>query len=410
MLRILMIVAAPPFPPTDGGKARAYNLARAMAAADGYVDMLCLHEQSEKEEHLRHLSALGIHVHPVHVARRSLGSAVRLARATLSGDCVSAALFRFPQVRAKLTHLLGQELYHVVQIDQTYLADLFAFVPNSRGARRLPLKALSLYDVEAVRFPRLVSMSSRLTARGLALRLDSNRIRRWERDRVREADVCIAVSHKDEAYLQREYGVQEVCVIPNGVDSRGFAPRCENVRRAGEFLFVGGLNYPPNLDAATWLARDILPKIRMFVPNVSCTLIGPGALKHQRMIARAGPRVLGLVPDVRQYLHRATALLVPLRAGGGTRVKILEALAAGLPVISTHIGAEGLELRHEENVLYADQPEDFAAAAQRLCSQPSLWEKLSKNGMLFAREGYDWQDLGSRLLAHYKALVEQLTP
>jgi glycosyltransferase involved in cell wall biosynthesis len=237
--------------------------------------------------------------------------------------------------------------------------------------------------------------------------LDSKRIQGWEKEHTRRADVCIAVSKDDAEYLGEEYGIANVLVVPNGVDCAAFAPPEDNVRNPYELLFMGGLHYAPNLDAVNWLAAEIFPEIRKQIPQMTCTLVGPGAEKHQERLERAGLQVLGLVPDVRPYLHRATAMVVPLRAGGGTRVKILEAMAAGLPVISTHLGAEGLGLRHEEHVLYADQPEEFATAAKRLVSDPPLWSRLAENGMRLVQEKYDWSALGLRLLSHYELLLRE---
>jgi glycosyltransferase involved in cell wall biosynthesis len=167
----------------------------------------------------------------------------------------------------------------------------------------------------------------------------------------------------------------EICVLPNSVRlPAAVAPRPS----AGPLLFVGSLDYYPNEDACRYLRNEIVPRL----PEFEFQIVGTGATERLRqMVSHPAIQMIGEVPLVDPWYHNAAAVLVPIRAGGGTRIKILEAFSFGRPVISTTVGAEGIDARHDESILVADTPEQFEGACRRLRREPGLGERLAKNAL-----------------------------
>jgi glycosyltransferase involved in cell wall biosynthesis len=209
-----------------------------------------------------------------------------------------------------------------------------------------------------------------------------------------------------EKLLARVPGVQ-IHVIPNGVDTSTIAGRSPAGTAASTrqtLLFVGSMDYHANSDAVIWFCREIWPRLAAEFPHLDFKIVGrnpPAAVR-----ALASPRILitGTVEDVRPFYHHAFAVLVPLRVGGGTRLKILEAMAAGVPVISTRLGAEGLAVAHGRELLLADTADEMAASIRMLLSDEVLRAALCKAARALVETQYDWSVLGARLAAVYRSL------
>jgi glycosyltransferase involved in cell wall biosynthesis len=210
--------------------------------------------------------------------------------------------------------------------------------------------------------------------------------------------------------------------VGNGVDVEAHAPaeiaaawnRMEHRERPaeGSVLFVGSMDYHANIDGAVEFARQIWPRFQEAERNSGAraerefVIVGRNpAPEVTALAAMRGIRVTGTVPDVRGYYRDALAVAVPLRIGSGTRLKILEAMAAGVPVVSTRLGAEGLEVVHGENILLAETPEEFVRALQDLSGAVTLRAKLVEGGRRLVASEYDWPLLGERLFeAHQEAV------
>jgi glycosyltransferase involved in cell wall biosynthesis len=170
-------------------------------------------------------------------------------------------------------------------------------------------------------------------------------------------------------------------------------------------LFFGAINYFPNEDGIVYFIDKIFPKIRKRRPNVRLCIVGPGAGEPVLSRRGNGVEVLGMVDEVGPYIERAAAVVVPLRIGGGTRLKIVEALSKGKAVISTRLGAEGIDANHEEHLLLADEPETFAAEVDRLLGDPGLQRRLGENARRLAEDRYSWRGIVQGLEAFYAELA-----
>lgn len=168
------------------------------------------------------------------------------------------------------------------------------------------------------------------------------------------------------------------------------------------------MNYPPNVDAAIYFVRSILPLIREQIPEVGLSIVGHVPTREVQDLAEAPRvRVTGFVDDVLPYYRDAAAVVVPLRAGGGTRLKVLEAMALGRPVVSTSIGSEGLAVTSGENLMLADDPASFAASVVTLLRDASMRQRLSENGRRLVEEFYDWRLLGAQLTQLHRDVVSE---
>ena len=179
--------------------------------------------------------------------------------------------------------------------------------------------------------------------------------------------------------MRREYGVERVYAAPTGVDLDYFA-RPDGGENLADMVFLGSMDWMPNIDGVTWFAREVLPLIRAKRPDCTLAIAGRRPAAEVSRLAEGDSRikVTGTVPDVRPWLFGSLVSIVPLRIGGGTRLKIYEAMAAGTPVVSTAVGAEGLDISDGDNIYLADSPGDFAERCLRLLANAAERERLSR--------------------------------
>jgi sugar transferase (PEP-CTERM/EpsH1 system associated) len=219
------------------------------------------------------------------------------------------------------------------------------------------------------------------------------RMLRFEGKTVARFDRVLAVSEVDRDTLQRLYGDRleaPVSVVPTGVDTDYFAPAA-NEPQAKRVVFTGSMDWLPNADAVQFFCREILPIVREAEPDVMFTIVGRSPTPAVRRLAEdRGVEVTGRVEDVRPYLARSSVYVVPLRIGGGTRLKIFEAMAAGRAVVSTSIGAEGLPVEHGRHLLIADDPGAFARSVIALLRNADSRASLAREARALVTERYDW--------------------
>jgi glycosyltransferase involved in cell wall biosynthesis len=221
---------------------------------------------------------------------------------------------------------------------------------------------------------------------------------RFERRAFAEASRTVFVSAHDAALARSRYDAGQVDVVDNGVDTTFFRPSAEP-RDRQRILFLGSLDWRPNLDAVQLLLDQIFPRVRAVEPSARLCIVGrnPPEWLRRRTSQEPGIELASNVPDVRPYLHSCGVMAVPLRIGGGSRLKILEALAAGLPVVSSTIGAEGLCLEDGRHLFITDDMEDLAQSLLQCMSTPELALAMARKGRELVLQKYDWDPLAERL-------------
>jgi len=224
------------------------------------------------------------------------------------------------------------------------------------------------------------------------------KLRLYERRVANASDLTVAVSGPDAQALARIGIRTRIAVVPNGINAAAYAPLCHRTPDPNALLFIGKMDYRPNVDAALWFAHNVLPLIRREVPDARFWIVGQNP--HPRLASLpddAAVVLTGWVEDVRPYIAAASVYVVPLRIGGGTRLKILEAMAMGKAMVSTTLGCEGFEVVDGQELLIADEPSEFAAAVLQLLRQPATRERLGRAARRFAGSRYDWRMIVPKL-------------
>jgi glycosyltransferase involved in cell wall biosynthesis len=246
----------------------------------------------------------------------------------------------------------------------------------------------------------------------LYMRRTSSQLKRIERDMLDKCDLHIVTSERDREELLTRRPTANVAVIENGVEVSNFTPglpdleHTESWNARRRILFVGSMDYSANVDAVMYFVEQIWPRIQRELPDLVFTVVGRNPPKRVRTMAtRPGIEVTGTVQDVRPYYSRALVAVVPLRVGGGTRLKILEAMAAGIPVVSTRVGAEGLRLDPKAHFMVAETSADFCDRIGRLRTEFGLWCRLSAAGRKLVEASYDWNSIGRRFEEIYVNFV-----
>lgn len=222
--------------------------------------------------------------------------------------------------------------------------------------------------------------------------------RQYENRVLRHHANLIAVSSADFDFLKKHYPRAQVTLISNGVDTRRFTPD-NSVSANDTLLFVGGFEYAPNVDAFFYFCREILPRVRAQRPTVEFMVVGRNPTQAMYEYASAHPeiRLIGTVSDTRPYYQRAALVVIPLRLGGGVKLKTLEAFAMGVPVVSTSVGAEGISARAEEHLKIADAPDEFANQILDALQNRATANEMAHRARKLVAEKYDWQMLAQQM-------------
>lgn len=239
---------------------------------------------------------------------------------------------------------------------------------------------------------------------GRLLAAEAERFRRFDRRALDRFDLLLAMSEDDQREL-RTVSDRPSAIVPNGVDVD--ALRASPLPGTPTVLFTGTFGYAPNAEALRWLLGEIWPQVVARLPEARLLVVGKGV--PDEIAALAGPSVelAGWVPEMQPWFDRAQAVIVPMRSGGGTRLKVLDGLASGRPLVSTTMGVMGVDVRADEQVLLADGAESFADAVVRVLGDPALAGRLGAAGRQVAEQVYDWQAIGDRLEQLLRGLVER---
>ena len=291
----------------------------------------------------------------------------------------------------------------VERVGLCVLFELFWTAEQALGRVRLRRPDLPVIvdsvDVHFLRERRATEYAKR---RRLA-RLRAARTRRRELGVYARADLVLAVTEADRAEILRELPTAQVAVVPNIHVVHEAVPGFE-ARRANSIMFVGGFFHLPNVDGMLHFCRDVLPLVRKKLPDASLTIVGDRPPPEVRALAGEGIVVTGWVPQIEPYLDSHCVGIAPLRYGAGMKGKVGEALAAGLPMVTTSIGAEGMSLEHGRTAMIADSPEAFASAVVQVCTNPDLHRQLSREGLAHVRQRWDTAAVEQSLYAAVDSL------
>jgi glycosyltransferase involved in cell wall biosynthesis len=411
-VKVLFVTPQPPWPPRQGTALRNYQLLRALAGTHR-VDLLTFRSPTEPEAALR-AGPLGRLCGRIDaVAQPPRPPAARLAD-LLAGRADMEGRLRSDGFADRLRQRLGAGDYDAVQLEGFEVAG-YLLGPQALRAeaaarppwRRPPALVFDDHNAEYRLQESAAAIDARRPrrwARALYSRLQSRRLRCREALYAAAADVCLAVSPEDAAALEAIVPGLGAVVVPNGVDvaaAPAVAPAASPL-----LLFTGKMDYRPNVDACEWLVEEVLPRVRLRVPGVRLVLAGRDPAPAVRRLAGPDVAVTGALSDAGLAELRASAWVevVPLRMGSGVRFKALEALAAGVPLVATTLGAAGTGAQNGRHALLADDAPGIAAAIGDLLADPARRRALAGAGRALAAERHDWSHITPRLLALYERL------
>lgn len=380
-MKILFLQKRPLFPADSGGKIRTLNVLRHMAPRHD-VTYLC-NVQAGEEASIQQMGELGLHVETIpwqETSRDDPRFYFELLRNLSSKFPYNVDKDFDRRLRQRAIDLIALEPFDLLVCD---------FVQMARNAIALnvPAKVLFQHNVEAEIFKRHAETDSGwLRRRYMALQW--RKMQAFEAEAGRQFDAVIAVSRRDQELFQSEYGWEHVQVIDTAVDLEYFTPDSAS-ERVGRVVFVGSLDWLPNQDGVQFFVGEIWDRVRARSPQATFQIVGRNPPADvARLAATPGVEVIGSVPDVRPYLAEAAVVVVPLRIGGGTRLKIYEAAAMQKAVVSTTLGAEGLDVADGKQIRIADDPAAFAAAVAELLNDDGSRTELATAARRLVVEHY----------------------
>jgi polysaccharide biosynthesis protein PslH len=389
-MNILFLSPWLPWPPFGGALIRILETLRRVSARHR-VTLLTLLRDAGQARNIRELSGLCTEIVTTPLHDDTPAVLRRLSRGLASGRPLIQSMHYDPVLAAHVRRLTEQNHYDVIHVEFSFMAPYLDAVSPRSTAR----KVLVMHNVESLRFRRELHFAK--GSRRLALLADHWLFSGWERACVRKFDGIVAVSALEQAWILEQAPDAATVILPNGVDVAHFAP-AGSPAGGRNIVFTGLMNYPPNVDAVVWFCDAVLPLIQRTHPDVRFVIVGdkPTAAV-QALGQRRGVTVTGRVTDVRPHVADSLALVVPVRSGAGTRLKILEAMAMKRPVVSTPLGAEGLDVSHGKNILLGDTPDAFASHVASLIDDASLGERLACSARELVETKYDWNICLSRL-------------
>lgn len=385
-MRILLLTQVLPYPPDSGPKVKTYHVLKYLAQIHA-VTLVSFVRDSDKPEYIRHLETLCEQVITVPIARSKIDDLRYLGRSLMSGEPWMMLRDERPEMRQVLADLAAGETFDVVHADQLNMAQ---YALPFEGTR----KVLDLHNALWMLYRRLAETTAYSNPMKYLLMRDWPLLKRYEGEMCRQFDAVTAVTEEDRRLLIEAGASDDVTVIPIAVDTDEQA--LVSRKPSGPHLIhIGTMYWPPNIDGINWFLEEIYPLVKLQLPDVRCTLIGsrpPQSILNHSSADRT-ITVTGYVEDPLPFFEDASMMIVPLRAGGGMRVKILNALSQGIPMVSTTIGCEGIQVENAHDILLADKATDFADACTRLLTDYELNDHITRMGRQTAEQSYDYRQV-----------------
>ena len=399
-MRILQLSPRVPFPLTDGGALGIFNITKNLAALGHEVHMVALSRTGiEETDELERSCTLSV---------------VQADTRTTRTGALAALFSRMPytikkywqsHVARRILEIATEGKFDLVHADHLHMARYGHLVSDELG---IPF-AIREHNFESTIVQRFYQNQRNPLLRAYGY-LEYKKLARYEKNMCGKADLNVMITEEDQSRLRSMDSAVKTVVVPAGVDIDFFRP-ARSIPGDGpvpdlSILSVASMDWFPNVDAVLWFCDEVLPKILETHPSAVFQIVGRGVPDAVRAKASDNVKIIGFVDDVRDYMERALVMVVPLRIGGGMRLKILNALAMAKAVVSTPIGCEGIAVEDGVNISVAEEGAEFATRVSELLSDAALREKMGGSGLAFVRESHTWPKLIADLESEYTRLIE----
>jgi polysaccharide biosynthesis protein PslH len=395
-MKILFLTQIIPYPPNAGPRVKTWNVLRYLAGR-GHEVTLASFIRPEEEPFLPEVAKVCHTVHTVPIHRSRVADVGYWLKSHLSQRPFLIERDDLKPMRDLVGRLLAAESFDVIHADQLTMTQFALDLKEEMGGKR-PFTIFDAHNATWTIWQRM-GENAPFFLRPV-YRLEENRIKAYEAMLVQRFDHTMVVIEPDRDALldgapayQAASLASRISAIPIAIDTQALRP-VSRPHHSSNIITLGSLNYPPNADGIRWFLQEVFPLIQREAPQVTLTVIGkdpPADFMQIATQSQGSIQVTGYVADLTPYMAQSALLVVPVRAGSGMRVRLLEAFARAMPSVTTTMGMEGIAAHHEQELLIGDTPETFAAETLRLLRDPALQEKLGRNGRLLAESRYDWQ-------------------
>jgi glycosyltransferase involved in cell wall biosynthesis len=388
-VRVLLLTQVLPYPPDSGPKIKTLNVIKYLASQHDII--LVSFVRGDQSADVKYLSRYCREIHTIPMKRGGHRDGISMLRSMIFGQPWTMVRDHFSAMAQLVDRVVAKTRFDIVHTDQLNMAQYGLRV---HGVYRV----LDTHNALWLLYERLAKTMKPGLSRTFVKR-DCRLLKQYEGRMCREFDAVLAVSRQDADALEEAAGVPlKITVVPITVDTEKIQ-RIGHYEGADHILHMGTMFWPPNVDGVLWFCRKVFPLIREKRPNIVIDVVGSRPPRELRKLGEgdSGIKVIGYVRNPGPYLQRAGVIIVPLRAGGGMRVKILYALAQGIPVVSTRIGSEGIAVESGKHLIIADTAGEFAESTLHLIENPDLCRRLAQNGRELIKSTYDYR-IGCRPL------------
>lgn len=399
-MKILHLSPWLPYPPNWGFAKRVYHVLEVLARRHQVTLVSYSDGRPGEADDIAVLERICDAVHTVPAPSFAMGKRVAQFASLASPRSFQRQIIHSPQMQQKLDEVARGEPFDIIHVQTSQIA-CFQLDPRS-------VVVLDEHNIEYELYYRMYQSETSPIRRCFSW-LEYYKFRREEMATWHQVAGCVMTSQREADVVNSLAPTIPTAVVPNAVDTDFFAPSRTPVD-PDAIVLTGLMKYRPNVDGALWFVKDILPRILQKRPRATFYIVGGEAPPEITRLASANVVVTGSVDDVRPYVHKAAVFAVPLRIGSGTRLKVLEGLAMGKPMVSTALGCEGIELTHGEHLLIEDAPEAFADAVLELMTNADLARRLSEHGRALMERQYRWETAVEALEAFYARLAPSAAP
>ncbi len=395
--KVLFLSQILPYPLDSGPRIRTFLVIKYLAARHD-VTLVALVRSPDELADLGPLPTL-CRVHPVLFRRSWVRDLGRALRSLITGEPFMIIRHRSAAMCRVVERLLAEERFDLIHVDQIKTAQCVEAVTE------LP-RLIDKHNVYADVIRGVAEDGRASFLKRAFARLEWPKLARYEGHVCRQFDHILTVTEADKQALARLSGTSRPITVVPIAAAPDMVPVVRRRPDARHIVSVGSMFYPPNAEGALWFVREVYPHIEAELPDVKLYLIGgrPGRAIRQLGARTPGVIVTGYVEDLTPYLEQSAVMIAPLHFGSGMRVKVLDALTWGMPLVSTSFGCQGIEVTHNENILIADRPADFAVAVRRLIQDRELADRLALNGRRLIETRYDWRQVYPAIEVAYRGL------